>query len=453
MYDIVIQDGTLVTSTGLIKADLGIRDGKIAEIAPQLSGVENISASGLLVLPGGVDPHVHIEMPTPLTTTSDTWETGSRAAAFGGTTTVVDFVEPSYPGQSLLDAFNFRLNQAQGKSAIDYSFHMTLCSADEATLRQIPAVVAAGMSSFKLYTTYVGFKLDDEDLLAAFQAIARANGLAIVHAESDAIIQNATRILQAANRLSVSDFPASRPAFAEKEAVERVLNLAAYAGAPVYIVHVSTQAAAEAIAHARRTGQPVWGETCPQYLLLDDGCLKTGGFSGAKFVCCPPLRTPQDKQALWNALQQGELQTVGTDHCAFNFAGQKDLGNGSFLEIPSGLPGIELRLSLVFTYGVKTGRLTLSQWVDRCCTTPARLFRMYPRKGDLITGADADIVIFDPEAVSTIARPLLHEQVDYTPYEGMQLVGKVRATLLRGQVLVRNGEWVGEAHDGEYLEC
>jgi dihydropyrimidinase len=328
-----------------------------------------------------------------------------------------------------------------------------LCDAHEATLDQIPQVVAAGMPSFKMYTTYEGFRLGDDALLAAFDAIVRAGGLAIIHAESDAIIRHITRRLRSKRRLALRDFPASRPAVAEQEAVERVLNLAQATGARVYIVHVSTAAAAAAIARARGRGQVVWGETCPQYLLLDESCIKSNDFSGAKFVCCPPLRSPADNQALWSALQAGDLQTVGTDHCAFNFKGQKDMGSGAFPEIPSGLPGIELRMALLYTYGVAAGRLTLGEWVERCCTAPARLFGLAPRKGDLVVGADADVVLFDPQARTTVSRAWLHEDVDYSPYEGMELAGKVRSTLLRGQFLVRDGAWVGGEASGEYIAC
>jgi len=427
--------------------------GKIAELAPDLAGKEQLSASGMLVIPGAVDPHVHIQMPVGPISTSDTWESGTRAAAFGGTTTVIDFVEPSYPGQPLLDAFAERFTQAQGRSAVDFAFHMTLCSADDITLRQVPDVIEAGMSSFKLYTTYPGFHLADPDLLATFQAVARAGGVALVHCESDAILQNATRRLQQAGRLRLVDFPASRPAIAEKEAVDRVLSLADFAQVPVYIVHVSTASAAEAISRARLAGQQAWGETCPQYLLLDDRLIKTADFNGAKFTCCPPIRTPNDNQALWDALAEGGLLTVGTDHCPFNYVGQKDRGLNSFMDIPTGLPGIELRLALLYTYGVKRGKLSLEQWVDCCCTAPARFFRLHPQKGDLVPGADADIVIFAPDHPSTITHSVLHEEVDYTPYEGMPLDGMVRTTILRGQPLVHEGKWIGDQVIGRFLRC
>jgi dihydropyrimidinase len=453
MLDLVIKDGTVVTSTEILKADVGIKNGKIAEITPGLKGGHQIYASEMLILPGGVDPHVHLEMPTSQTVTSDTWTTGSRAAAFGGTTTVIDFVEPAFPDQALLEAFEERLNQAQGKSAIDFSFHMTLCSAEEETLQQVQGVLQAGMTSFKLYTTYPGFHLGDQDLLSALSAIRKAGGLALVHAESDAIVQASTHHLEKAGRLEVKYFPASRPAIAEKEAIERVLSLASFANIPVYIVHISTRAGVEAIRRARGEGRPVWGETCPQYLLLDDSQLITEDFSGAKFVCCPPLRSQEDNQALWAALRDGSLQTVGTDHCAFNFQGQKDLGKDSFLNIPGGLPGIELRLCLLYTYGVKAGRITMPQLVDICCTSPARIFGLSPQKGDLLPGADADLILLDPNSNTKATHASLHEQVDYTPYEGMELKGKVQTTILRGKVLVENGKWVGEEPTGNFLRC
>jgi dihydropyrimidinase len=453
MYDLVIKDGTLVSHAAVWQADVGIAEGKIAEISTGLQGRECISAKDLLVLPGAVDPHVHLEMSTPVTKTSDNWASGTRAAAFGGTTTLVDFVEPRNGQQPLLEAFAERLAVAQGASSVDFAFHMTLSDAHEAILGQVPRVVAAGMPSFKLYTTYEGFRLNDEELLAAFEAIRSARGLAMVHAESDAIIQSATKKLQSAGHLGLRDFPESRPAIAEKEAIDRVLSLAAFVDCPVYFAHVSTEAGASAVARARKEGQPVWAETCPHYLLLDESYIRTTDFNGAKFVCCPPLRTFADQQALWDALASGEIRSLGTDHCAFNFRGQKELGRESFLDTPAGLPGVELRLALLYTFGVKAGRISLNQWVDLCSTTPARLFGLYPTKGDLAPGADADIVLFDPNRPTSVSHSELHEEVDYTPYEGFSLAGVVHTTLLRGKPLVRAGQWVGNPPEGRFVPC
>jgi dihydropyrimidinase len=450
MYNCVIADGTLITAAGLQQADLGILDGTIAEIGDNLSGRERIDAAGLLVIPGGVDPHVHLGMPAGRFTTSDSWETGSRAAALGGTTTVIDFVEPYYPGQPLLDALATRQGEAAG-SAIDYSLHMTLCAADAATLAAIPAVIRAGLTSFKLYTTYEGFCLGDEALLWALEAVGKAGGLAMVHAESDPILRFAAQRLTAAGRVGLDAFADSRPAIAEVEAVQRVLTLALCAGAPLYLAHLSTSTAAALLTAARQKGQAAWGETCPQYLLLGRERLDSPDLSGAKFTCCPPLRSAADRESLWAALGAEEIQAISSDHCAFTFAGQKDSTGGAFAGIPSGLPGVELRLALAYTYGVAAGRITPQQWVEQCCTAPARLFGLGGRKGALRVGADADIVLFDPRRKTTVTRAILHENVDYTPYEGLALSGMVDTTLLRGQALVRGGQWLGFPGSGQFI--
>ncbi len=452
MFDLVIKDGILVTSTAAFKADIGVQGEKITAIAPGLSGKEVISAQGMLVLPGGVDPHVHLEMPTATTITSETWETGSRAAAFGGTTTVIDFVEPANASQPLMDAFRERLSQAQGKSSIDFGFHMTLISADEAIRQQLPEVFRAGMASYKVYTTYPGFYLQDHELTAIFEMVQSNQGLVMVHAESDHLIRQAAQHLQTAGQLSIPYFPESRPAQAEVEAVKRVIQLAAAAHAPVYFVHISTAGAANAVAQAQKDGLQVLAETCPQYLLLDEELIKLNASNGARFICCPPLRTKNDQDALWGSLNHS-IQSIGTDHCTFNANGQKDVSGESFLDVPSGLPGIELRMALIYTFGVKTGKLTLPEWVSLCCATPAKIFGLHPRKGELLPGSDADIVIFDPHSLSTIHITNLHENVDYSPYEGLELAGKVHTTLLRGKVLVQDGNWVGQQHTGVYLPC
>ncbi len=450
-FDLVIRGGTLVTAADTIQADLGICDGVIAALGQDLIGLETLDASGKLVLPGAVDPHVHLEMPAGPTTSSDDWESGTVAAACGGTTTVVDFVEPE-PGESLMRAFEARRAQAEGRAAIDFGLHMTLSRADADTLAQIPDVAAAGLTSFKTYTTYEGLRLSDEEFLRAMQAVKQAGGLLMVHAENHAMIEHLKREFIAAGQVAPRYHPRSRPAAAEGEAIERVLALAEIAHVPVYVVHVSTARGADAIRRARARGQMVFGETCPQYLLLTEAEYERPGFEGAKFVCSPPLRTAQDNTALWGALARGILSTVGTDHCPFNLRGQKELGLGKFTDIPGGLPGIEARLALMYTCGVRAGRLTLNRWVEVCCAAPARLFGLYPRKGTLMPGADADVVIFDPDKHVTLSQSLLHEKVDYTPYEGLELRGYPVVTLSRGIVLVQDGRWVGPEGHGQYLK-
>ncbi|MEI8131055.1 MAG: dihydropyrimidinase [Leptolinea sp.] len=449
-FDLVIRNGRLVTAKDNFLADIGISAGIITAIGQNLSGKNIIDATDRLVLPGAVDPHVHLEMPAGTITSSDDWESGSIAAAFGGNTTILDFVEPE-GDQSLLQALASRRNQAQGHTAIDYGLHMTIARSDQKILEQIQGVVAAGVPSFKVYTTYDGFQLEDHQLLDAMLAVKAAGGLMMVHAENNAIIKHQQRKILTAGNISPHFHPLSRPDIAEAEAIHRVLALGEITGVHLYIVHISSARGIDEVARARARGQEVIGETCPQYLLLTDTEYDRPGFEGAKFVCSPPLRKNGDQTALWEALSQGEVKTIGTDHCPFFYYGQKDLGRDQFTKIPGGIPGIETRLALMFTFGVETGRISLNQWVDQCCTSPAQSFGIYPQKGSLTIGADADLVIFDPKKDVTITKSRLHEHVDYTPYEGLKLHGYPETTILRGNVLVRNGVFIGQNGQGRFL--
>jgi len=470
LHDIVIRNGTLITPAGPIHADLGISGEVISAIGQDLAGRRSIDATAKLVIPGGVDPHVHLQMPAGPVVSSDDWETGTIAAACGGTTTVIDFVEPEAGAQGLAplrEALAARRAEAEGRAVIDYGLHMTLVNAAPATLAEIPAVVAAGCPSFKVYTTY-SMKLTDEALVTAMDAVGRAGGLVMVHAENDAGIAYLRQKLLAAGHVEPRYHPISRPPAMEVEAIERALALADAAGCPAYIVHISTGRGAAAVAAARGRGQVAFGETCPQYLLLTDAEFDRPGFEGAKFICSPPLRKAEDNAALWELLGRGDLQTVGTDHCPFFYHGQKDLGAPTdwppFTRIPGGMPGIEARLALLYTFGVRAGRMTVERWVEVCCTAPARIFGLAGRKGALAVGADADVVIFDPEreGVLTHARAThlqgashvhhLHENCDYTPYEGFHVRGWPALTMLRGKVIVRDGEFVGGAAGGRFLE-
>jgi len=475
--DIVIRHGALVTPAGVIRGDLGIIGERIAAIGPDLRGREEIDAAGKLVIPGGIDPHVHLQMPAGAVTSSDDWYTGTVAAACGGTTTVIDFVEPTPTqpspvptgegygapssaaagegrGGGLLPGLAARRAEAEGKAVIDYGLHMTLLDAAPATLAEIPEVVAAGVTSFKAYTTY-SFKLTDDTLVAGMAAVGAAGGMVLVHAENDAGIAFLRKRLLDAGHVEPRYHPRSRPAGMEAEAVERALALGEAAGCPVYIVHTSTGRGADAIARARARGQAAFGETCPQYLVLTDAEYDRPGFEGAKFVCSPPLRTAEDQVALWAHLAADALSTVGTDHCPFFYACQKDLGRPDapppFNRTPGGMPGIEGRLALLYTYGVGAGRMTVERWVEVCCSGPARIFGLTGRKGELTVGADADVVIFDPDREVTLSRAVLHENCDYTPYDGCQLKGYPVLTMLRGRVIVRDGQFVGEAGEGRFL--
>lgn len=450
-YDIVIKNGIVVTPECVTKADVAISGETIAAIGTNLAGVFVIDARDKYVIPGAIDPHVHLEMPVGATQSADTWATGTIAAACGGTTTILDFVEPN-PGETLLHALAARRMTAEGKAVIDYGLHMTITQDDAQTLDQIPAVIAAGCSSFKTYLTYEGFRLTDEQYLAVSEAVANSAGLLLTHAENDAIIKYRKRQLLNLGNTGPQFHPLSRPAIAEVEAIERALALAEITGAHLYIVHVSTGAGAEAIMRARQRGISVHGETCPQYLLLTDAEYQRSGFEAAKFVCSPPLRSDRDCTLLWNLLANGGLDTIGTDHCPFNFYGQKDIGSESFDQIPGGLPGIETRLALIYHFGVKRDLLTLERWVDLCCTAPARLFNLYPRKGSIIPGGDADVVVFDPSLEVTLSSTMLHEQVDYTPYEGMRVSGYPVVTISRGTILFNEGTFTGPEDHGRYLE-
>jgi dihydropyrimidinase len=446
----VIQGGTLITGTQTLQADLGVSHGRIAVIGHGLKSDRVIDAHGKLVLPGGVDPHVHLEMPVGATRSSDDWFTGTRAAACGGTTTLIDFVEPQ-PGERLVHALEARRELAQGKATIDFSLHMTLAADDSQTIREISRCCQQGCTSFKTYLTYEGFRLSDPAFLNVLTAVKEAGGIVLVHAENDAMISYLKRRFRLAKKTAPRYHALSRPAIAEGEAIQRALAMAEVSGASLYVVHTSTAFGADAIQAARGRGVAAFGETCPQYLLLTAKELARPGFSGAKYVCSPPLRSLQDNQRLWIGLAEDDIQTVGTDHCPFFYKGQKDLGRDSYEKIPGGLPSIEARMALLYQFGVRAGRLSVNRWVQVCCTNPAQIFGLYPRKGSLQPGADADLVIFDPDRKVILTHSILHEQVDYTPYEGFELQGYPVMTFLRGRLIAENGKFTGKAGEGSYL--
>jgi dihydropyrimidinase len=450
MFDLVIANGTLVTAEATARADLGISDGRIAAAGKRLVGLETVDAGGMLVLPGAIDEHVHLQMPVGEFASSDDFHSGTVAAACGGTTTVVDFAEPK-AGQPLVEALAERRAEADGKVVVDYGLHMTLSRADEATLAQVPASIEAGAASFKLYMAYEGLRLDDGGLLRALAALRAHGGRALVHAENHHAIAYLTARALAEGRTGPENHPLTRPDWMEAEAIHRLLALARVTGTPLVLAHLSCALGLEAVRAARARGQTLWVETCPQYLLLDEAEYRRPGFEGAKFVMAPPPRTGADRTALWAGLAAGEVDTVATDHCPFFYETQKIRGRDDFSRIPGGAPGIETRLALLYTHGVRAGRLTLERWVDVCCTAPARRFGLAPRKGTLAVGADADVVIFDPERRVTLSYQTLHQNVDYTPYEGWEVQGYPTTVLSRGEVILRDGEFVGETGRGQFL--
>lgn len=449
--DLVIKNGTLVTPEGVFKADVGIEGERIAAIGEGLTAPQQIDAAGKYVLPGAIDVHVHMQMPVGEVVSSDDFYTGTVAAACGGTTTILDFVEPK-GAQSLMDALHQRRAEADGRVAVDYGLHMTLNSDDSLRLAEIPAVMEAGCTTFKLYMAYEGLRLGDGAMLRALAALREHRGLPIVHAENHDAIQYLTARFLREGKTAPRYHPLTRPDFMEGEATARALALARVVGLPMYIVHVSCAEALDAVRAARDRGQPAYGETCPQYLLLTRKEYDRPGFEGAKFVMSPPLREEADAVSLWDALASGDLQVVATDHCPFFYEGQKDKGRDAFNKIPGGAPGVETRLPLLYTFGVRADRLTLAQWVRVCCSEPARLFGLAPRKGSLAEGADADLVIFNPHKRVVLHHRILHQNVDYTPYEGFALTGYSETTLLRGQVIVRDGQFVGHAGQGRFLK-
>ncbi|MEM7115610.1 MAG: dihydropyrimidinase [Chloroflexota bacterium] len=451
-YDLVIKNGTVVTATSSVKADLAIQGEKIAAIGAELRGEQEIDATGKLVIPGGVDVHVHLEMPIGNFTSSDDFFTGTRAAALGGTTAVIDFVEAK-PDQPLLDALAARQALANQRVAIDYGLHMTIGPNDTGKLNQVADVVAAGCASFKLYMAY-GLRLHDGQLLQAFQAIAKAGAIPVVHAENWDVIQALTAQNLAQGNTQPRWHPRSRPAPLEGEAAGRVIDIANYVGLPLHIFHVSCGDVVKRIAAARTKGIDVTGETCPQYLLLTQDLYDRAGVEGTLPVCAPPLRTEADQLQLWQALANNDLQLIATDHCPFTRA-EKATGLDDFTKIPGGVPSIESRLATTYHFGVRAGHLSLNRWVDLCATTPARRLG-FQNKGHLGVGYDADVVVFDPERPFALSPNTLHENVDWTPYDDLTGRGWPMMAISRGRVIVEsvdgeNGRFVGEAGQGRFI--
>jgi len=446
--DLVIQNGTVVTADAAFRADVGIRGERIAAVAQQLTGTHTLDASGKLVTPGAVDVHVHMQMPLGSgVRTADDFFTGTRAAALGGTTSMIDFVAAGAE-QSLGAALADRRAQADPRVVIDYGLHMTITPPDLAKLDQLPALAEAGCSSVKLYMAY-DFHLKDDQLFQALQAARDAGCFPVVHAENWAVIQTLAAQYVAAGHTDPRWHPRSRPAILEGEAAGRVIDMARLLEMPLYIFHVSCAEVVERIACARQRGLPIFGETCPQYLFLTEDRYAQPGVAGAQAVCAPPLRTAADQERLWRALAQNDLQVVSTDHCPF-FSADKARGRHDFRQIPGGVPSIETRFALLYSGGVQRGILSPSRWVELCCTSPARLFGL-AQKGVIAPGYDADLVIFDPAKRVRLASDVLHEQVDWTPYAGIEVQGWPIVTLSRGEIIAENGTFHGGAGRGQFL--
>ncbi|MBW2057046.1 MAG: dihydropyrimidinase [Deltaproteobacteria bacterium] len=452
--DIKITNGTIITATDTYRADIGIAKGKIVQIAETITDEagEVIDATGAYVFPGAIDMHTHLDMPFMGTSTSDDFETGTIAAAYGGTTCIVDFAIQAR-GQSLKQTLSTWKAKARGKAVFDYAFHVAISDLTDRILDEIPGAVAEGVTSFKTFLAYKdSLMIDDGALFEILRRCREARALVMVHAENGHIIDRLVKELLAQRKTAPKYHAASRPPTAEAEATGRAIAIAEMAGAPLYIVHLSCSQALEKVREARDRGLPVLAETCPQYLVLSEKNYEEPGFNGAKYVMSPPLRDRSNHGPLWRALASGDLQVISTDHCPFNLKGQKDLGKKDFSLIPNGAPGIENRLCLIFNEGVNKKKIGINRFVELVSTAPARLFGLYPAKGTVAVGSDADLVVFDPRERFTITAKTNHQNVDYTPYEGYRGRGVPRVVLSRGAVLVKEGRFLGRPGRGRYVK-
>ncbi|MGE7271664.1 dihydropyrimidinase [Brevibacillus panacihumi] len=450
-----IRGGTVVTAADTYQADVLIDGEKVVAIGKELhvEDAEIIDATGCYLLPGGIDPHTHLDMPFGGTVTADDFFSGTKAAAFGGTTSIVDFCLTK-KGESLHQAIATWHEKAKGKAVIDYGFHLMISDANDEILQELESVIATeGITSLKVFMAYKNVLMADDETL--FKTLIRAKelrALVQVHAENGDVLDYLTKQALAEGNTDPIYHAYTRPPEAEGEATGRAIALTALADAQLYVVHVSCADAVRRIAEAREKGWNIYGETCPQYLVLDITDLDRPDFEGAKYVWSPPLREKWNQEVLWSALKNGILQTVGSDHCPFNFAGQKELGRGDFTKIPNGGPIIEDRMTILFSEGVRKGKISLNQFVDITSTKVAKLFGMFPQKGTIAVGSDADIVLFDPAVKRTISVETHHMNVDYNPFEGMEVYGDVVSVLSRGSFVVRDKEFVGQAGSGRYLK-
>jgi dihydropyrimidinase len=456
---IVIRNGAVVSATGVSESDILVEGERIEALAAPDSGFADfwasdadrvIDATGKYVLPGGIDAHTHMEMPFGGTSSADTFETGTTAAAWGGTTTIIDFaVQPK--GTSLLAAMEKWHEKADGNCVVDYGFHMIVSDVNDTTLKEMEACIDAGVNSFKMFMAYPGvFYATDGEILRAMQKAADTGALVMMHAENGIAIDQLVAQALANGLGDPVQHGLTRPPELEGEATSRAIQLAKVTGSPLYIVHLSAAQALDAVTAARDTGQNVFAETCPQYLYLSLEDLARPGFEGAKYVASPPLRPKEHQSSLWRGLRTNDLSVVSTDHCPFCFKDQKQLGVGDFSKIPNGMPGVEHRVDLLHQ-GVVKGEITRERWVEIAATTPARMFGMYPRKGVIAPGADADVVIYDPAATQTISAETHHMAVDYSAYEGFDLTGRVDTVFSRGRKVIADGAYHGSTGHGRFV--
>jgi dihydropyrimidinase len=453
----LIKGGRVVTAVDSYVADILIEDSTVALIGRDLDRIvgevdKKIDASGKLVIPGGIDPHTHMDLPFGGTSSSDDFETGTRAAAFGGTTTIIDFAV-QYHGQALNQALDVWFAKAQGKATIDYGFHMIVTDLPDQSLPELHGLIDQGISSFKLFMAYPGvFLVDDGTIFKAMSTAGEHGGLICMHAENGVVIDVLVKRAIAEGKTAPKYHALTRPTRAEAEGVHRAIAIAEMANSPVYIVHLSCYDALKEVQAARDLGLPAFAETCPQYLFLDYSMYEQEGFEGAKYVMTPPLRDKSNQEQLWKGLRGNDLQVISTDHCPFCFKEQKELGRDDFSKIPNGGPGVEHRMSLIYDGGVVQNRISVNRFVELTSTASAKIFGLFPKKGTIAVGSEADIVVFDPNREQIISARTHHMRVDYSAYEGRKVRGVTEVVLSRGNVIVENGEFKGKAGDGKFLK-
>jgi dihydropyrimidinase len=453
----LIKGGHIVTAVDSYVADILIEGSTIALIGRDLERIvespdKTIDANGRLVFPGGIDPHTHMDLPFGGTASSDDFETGTRAAAFGGTTTIIDFAV-QYHGQTLDQALDVWFAKAEGKATIDYGFHLIVTELPDHRLPELAALINQGVSSFKLFMAYPGvFLVDDATIFKAMSTAGEKGGLICMHAENGVVIDVLVKRALAEGKTAPKYHALTRPTIAEAEGVHRAIAIAQMANSPVYIVHLSCYDALKEVQAARDLGLPAFAETCPQYLFLDHSYYEQEGFEGAKYVMTPPLRDKSNQEQLWKGLRGDDLQVISTDHCPFCFKEQKELGRDDFSKIPNGGPGVEDRMSLIYDGGVVQKRISLNRFVELTSTAAAKIFGLFPKKGTIAVGSDADIVIFDPNREKTISAKTHHMRVDYNAYEGRTVRGVTETVLSRGNVIVENGTFKGKTGSGQFLK-
>ena len=449
----ILRGGTIVTAVDCYQSDVRIEGEKIVAIGSGIAAAEDVilEVEGCYLFPGGIDVHTHFDLPVGTMVTADDFRSGTKAAIMGGTTTIIDYAT-QFKGESLKEALGHWHEKAEGKCYTDYGFHMAITDWNEGIAQEIPWLAEeAGVTSIKLYMAYKNvLQVDDSALFQAFERSKQCGVLVCLHCENGDMIHNLVQHYLRKGQVSPYYHPLSRPPIAEKEAVSRAIALAEVLGAPLYIVHLSCQEALKVVADAKGRGVRVYAETCPQYLLLDESYYEQD-FTSAKYVISPPLRSKDNQEKLWNGLGMGILDTVATDHCSFNFQGQKTVGRNDFSKIPNGMPGVENRFGLLYTYGVIPGKISINQFVNVMSTQPAKILGLFPQKGTIAPGSDADIVIWNPKVESIITAREQYQRVDYSPYEGVKQIGKVEHVFLRGQHIVCNSNLGDEKQKGRYI--